>query len=43
MTGCPVIFPGLTPGNHERDQAEIVAGSTFTPAPCVDEMAIFLR
>lgn len=25
------------------DQAEIVAGSTFTPLPWVDEMAIFLR
>ena len=26
-----------------RQTAETVAGSTFTPAPCVDEMAIFLR
>jgi len=53
MTGYPVIFPDeireimngslLSRLPINLDQAEIVAGSTLTPLPWVDEMAIFLR
>ena len=49
---APPFFPVLGPENHAREpviglplnfnQAETVAGSTLTPLPWVDEMAIFL-